>query len=119
MTDAGGADTAQSTGGVTIGGTANVFGGGATRVTGGQWTSDMVGQAITFGGTSYVVASVADGDHMTFTPTNGIMAGAAWSYTSPVIPPPAPGPPEFAEVTCGYIQGCPTGDDGAGGNQAF
>ncbi len=117
--DSGGADTGNSTGGLTVGGTANVFGGGATRLSGGQWTSDMVGRPITFGSTSYTVSTVTDGDHLTFTPTNGIVANEAWSYTSPVIPPPTPGPPEFAEVTCGYVGGCPTGDSGLGGNQAF
>ncbi len=115
--DSGGADTGQSSGGQTIGGTANVFGAGATRLSGGQWTSDLVGQTITFGTASGVVSSVADGDHLTLTTAIGVFPNVGWSYTSPVIPPPPPGPPEFAEVTCGYIQSCPPGI--GGGNQAF
>ncbi len=117
VTDTGGADTGKSSGGQTIGGTANVFGSGATRLSGGQWTSDLVGQTITFGTASGVVASVADGDHLTLTTAIGIFSNVGWSYTYPVIPPPPPGPPEFAEVTCGYIQKCPSGI--GDGNQAF
>ncbi len=117
VTDLGGGDQ-TSTGGVTIGGTLRVFGAGATRISGGSWTADMAGSTFAVNGTNVTVLSVTDGDHLTFATTVGIIDPATWSYTSPVVPPPPPGPPETADVTCGYIQGCPS-DSSLGGNQAF
>ncbi len=117
VTDAGGAGPG-STGGETIGGTCRVFGSGATRISGGAWTSAMTG-TITINGHDYTIATVTPPDNLTTVETIGIIDPTSWSYTFPIIPPPPPGPPETADVTCGYIFACPAGDQTIGGNQAF
>ncbi len=118
VTDNGGA-AGTGTGGVTIGGTCRAFGSGATRITGGAWTSDMAGNPITIAGSVFTVATVTPPGLMTVTGTIGIIDPTTWTYTSPVVAPPAPGPPETAEVTCGFISKCPSSDTGLGGNSAY
>ncbi len=118
VTDSGGGGQ-SSTGGVTIGGTCRAFGSGATRISGGAWTDDMAGNPITIGGNIYTVATVTPPGLLTVTGTIGIIDPTDWIYTSPVVPPPPAGPPEIAEVTCGFIATCPTSDTGLGGNSAY
>ncbi len=109
----------SSTGGVTIGGTCRTFGSGVTRISGGAFDPSMVGNAITINGVGYPVATVTPPDLITVTGTIGIFNPTDWVYTSPVVAPPTPGPPETAEVTCGFIATCPTSDTGLGGNSAY
>ncbi len=118
VTDLGGAGPG-STGGVTIGGSCRVFGTGATRISGGAWDTSMVGNTITIHGGLYTVATVAGPSNLTTTAAIGIVDPTTWSYTSPVVPPPTPGPPEIAEVTCGFVTKCPDADSSIGGNSAY
>ncbi len=118
VTDAG-AGGETSTGGVTIGGTCRTFGTGVTRISGGAWTSDMAGNSISIGGGTFTVSTVSGSDNMTLSASAGIADPTSWSYTSPVVAPPPPGPPETAEVTCGFVGKCPNSDTGLGGNSAY
>ena len=121
VTDIGAGDASETggtVGGVTIGGTCRVFGDGVTRISGGAWTSDMVGQHIFINSITFTIGSVTPPDNITLTSTYGIFDPAAWSYTSPVTDAPPPAPPNTADVTCGLLPGCPTGDL-LGGNNTF
>ncbi len=118
VTDAG-AGGETSTGGVTIGGTCRTFGTGVTRISGGAWDASMDGNSISIGGGTFTVSSVSGPDNMTLSASAGIADPTSWSYTSPVVAPPAPGPPETAEVTCGFVGKCPNSDTGLGGNSAY
>jgi hypothetical protein len=117
VTDAGGADISSTTGGDTIGGSCRTFGTGVTRISGGAFTADMVGHSIIIGSTPYTVASVTPPDTMVISASAGIVDPAPWSYTSPIVTAPTPGPPATAEVTCGYLFACLAGP--GLGNWAF
>jgi len=104
----GGGDGAME--GQTIGGVCRTFGTGVTRISGGNWVAEMVGNNITIGDADYDVATVTPPSNMTLTAVAGIQDPVAWSYTfDPPPAPPTPGPPEIAEVECGYISETCTG----------
>lgn len=119
VTDLGGGDVTETTGGDLIGGTCRVFGPGVTRISGGSFTSDMVGQPITVNGGNYTVDTVSGPDNLTITPADGIADPTTWSYKSPVIASPEPAAPASADVTCGFMSGCPTGASSAGASKNF
>ncbi len=116
--DPGGAGVGP-TGGVTIIGHANVFGAGATRLSGPGWGVVVPGTVMVVDGINATVDTVTDADHLTFTTAIGILPGVPWSYVTPIVPPPDPGPPDTAQVTCSFIGGGCSDSGGGIQNQAY
>jgi hypothetical protein len=117
----------------TVSGYLDVFGTGVTRKPAGPtdapldmsvpFDSTLVGNTITIpiGGVlvDAVVASVADPDHLTLTAPAGIASQAVYTYYQ-TTPGTAPGPPNEATVTCGFVGGgCGTGTAPNYGNGGY
>ncbi len=94
--------------GDTLSGTVNLFGDGVTWVSGDLFIPEMVGAAITIGGTAYTVKSVTDSTHLVLTTALTIGSGLAYTAADPT-----------AVETGGQPMSCVAGPGSPGGAGIF